>query len=392
MDHFYISPGYGNDSTGDGSEGAPYATFQKALDQTASPPNPTFFHVGNSAAETITTAHYFVNGAGSKWTYAYPFFMSPWDEGANGTLYQTINGVQTPYWKFILSGVDYLWDAGEYPQYAHVCNGFVDGGGNGRVSYPCLYFGAQSWLENLTVINTDGQAYIGTTSGSKVINCAGYNTDDTNYPTYSIYAAGDAEVIGCYANGSLNYGIYCSRVRHSVIRNFARGHSSYWAASGPVVFEHNAIIGGDHANSNNGVNYVTGRSEITNNIFMNLTYGAYSHTSFDNPFSLLGGNAWFNVTTKVLKDTGTALDALASVDMTEFDVDLTDDPFVDADNGDYRLKLNSPCRGRGLVWPIHLGGQLLSGGAAIASAARRVDIGPIPYGIPNIPITPGYAG
>lgn len=392
MDHFYVSNGHGNDTTGTGTEGAPYATVQKALDQTATTPNATTIHIGNSAEESVTTAWSFLNGAGNKWTISRPLKLVPWDEGTNGIYYRTINGIETPEWRMqIGTAANGMWtSSAETPAYCHYLNGRVDANGNTAATLPVVGGGSYNYIDGMVVVNSDGIYGISTSTGSRIVNCAVVTTNGTNYPQVAIYGV-NSLVEGCWVDGANTNAINCGGgVRHCIMQNWAVSLATYQAvAVANIEGIENNVFFGNAGNADEGIEIInTSGTTVVNNIFCNLDEAVLFNTIYDGGIGRIGGNAFYNCVSNYSRDASPVggWDWPATfADYTDNDIDLTEDPFVDSANDDFRLKPDSPCRGRGITVPFNYGGYLQKGGSSISLPSLRMDIGAYQTGNADLP-------
>lgn len=384
-DEFYISPAHGSDA-GAGTEGDPFETAQHAFDQTATTPNATIFHMGNSANHPQNAEWFWTNGLGSKWSYIRHCAIIPWDEGVNGVNYRTINGVSSPEWVVDQDTTD-MWATSEAPAYCYMMGGRIECTTAAIGTTGSVECGAYCMVDGMVVVNSDNTYGIRTTSGGTIRNCAVVTNNGTNYPNTGIYGLvsriENCLVDGCNVDavgGSVNH------VSGSTFMNYSRSSSVYHALPymqyGTV--NNNIFYGNWNGVSGNGRRGIElGVSTIhtcANNIFVNLQYGIDSNPAWDPSLMLLRNNAWFNVDTRLRKDASSAsgMTALATIDMSDTtDVTLDADPFVDAANRDFRLTTvgQQLLVGRGHVMPINYGGELKQDGSSMSSPSMRTDIG-----------------
>lgn len=398
MDEFWYSPGNGNDSNDGLSPATPKLTYQAVLDLTSATPDFTVINMGNSGTETISSQLFFTNGAGSKWTYSKRLVHRPWDEGVNGVHYRTVNGIQIPEWRWTAStGVNTdIFAAGEQPNYVVWNGGRVIGDGTQTfLTYGAFNGGSYGTIINCIAQDCQGNYAISGSTGTTIENCAVINTDGTSFPTTGFYTLAPGYVARCLVDGAKGYGINSPVVRNTVIKDWGRlSPTTYTALQAQCIDVMNcAIIGnwnGATGNARRGYDSSTYQPiRIFNNILTDLEKGFDFNASFDTAASFMGANAFHNVTTHYRRDnpagSGYDLNNATMFDFTRLDLTLTENPFVDPDNDDYHLKSTSECRGRGLVLPFDYAGYLNSEGEIVSTPQVVTDIGPIPYGAPNLP-------
>ena len=392
MDHYYWSPSHGNDGTGAINDPTkPFATIQAMLDETATTPNATVFHMGNSAASNHSAELYWTNGLGSKWANARPCWFVPWDEGANGNLYRTVNGIEYPEWKLTVTADDlslFVPAPAEYPAYCYLGGLTMDCAGYSRTGYAHVQTGGYSWMDGVRVLDSDGVYAITSTTGTVITNCSITQPETSATPTIGINGV-NCTVRGCYVEGTEQVGIAGAYIIENCIAYDCGNTNAVYANMDVGLLSHrnNVVIGGT-TNASYGFNFRSQSPQVVqNNLVIGLTDGFYIHSAYDNGFMQIGRNAFLDVDDHYKKDAVPTYgwDTFGYQDFTDEDITLDDfgfttydDIFVDFDNGDFRYTDAAAqiLHGRGRTeHPSDFGGQFKVGSEVISGPSARTDIG-----------------
>lgn len=387
----YVST-LGNDTTGDGSQGNPYATIQKANNVgTATRTGQTYIRLGNLGTHTITsTLTWDVNT-----DYRYHHHYDVWEESTSGN-YVNLNGRMVPRWH-----INYTAASGDRfhgtttssgtMNYVHFHNGKFTSSASHNYGLTFATSGSVT-LYNLEIdaTNCNTSAVYQQYSRITAQYCNFYATGP--YPNYILEQTGVGDWRSCRFSGA-DYEIGNSAHNHfsgCVFRNWGNSATTsytraFYAAGARSAYE-NCVFVGNTAEAQQGI--ITYQTETNLMLFNNIFVDVASCLTDWNTGSavrcagVIGNNALYNV-----YDTPYNVRGGLVSDYSHLDIVLTEDPFMDLANEDYRLKPNSPCRGRGIVF----GGGVYPGmPAGVTVPTLRCDIGPIQYGVPNLPVVSGY--
>jgi hypothetical protein len=311
MSLYYVSPGSGNDTTGDGTIGTPWATVQKALNTiTRNATDGDQINIQSGAADTLTATL-------SLATYGTPTAAAPLvirgytsaaGDGGQGVIsgaatYQVING----------GGVTHWIDMRLYNSGAAKVASLSDGSRMVR----CQVDTSTVATDILTMGN-----------GCWLINCRLYDSQVTVGSLTLVY--------GCYfrSDGTglvgSNSGVM---FLHNLVRLTGTGGNGIWPVY-PGNIINNTV---DHAGtSTNAKGIVLGNSAgrghqvVMNNLITNFSgSGAIGISDLYNAPILVANNAFYNNTTNY---------SLATAAIEQFgDISLSSSPYVDRANEDYRI-------------------------------------------------------
>jgi hypothetical protein len=189
----------------------------------------------------------------------------------------------------------------------------------------------QNCLSHNISATIDQVAFFNNTGDSTFIGC---EASCDKGPCFSTYKA---RILNCYAHDSVGSGFFLTTTNNILIGNKTKNCGTGLSAGINVVGTFgNYIANNTIYNSATGIRGTTGHSNtFVNNIISNCTNGALWTTNELNNY--WNYNCFGNNTYDVNLVTTGAKDLLA-----------TDPQFVDAANGDFRLKSTSPCLNNGM--------------------------------------------
>ena len=321
MATYYVDPQNGDNGTGDGSIGTPWATTQYAIDNgTWSTTVPNSLKIANTAAE-VFTASLTLTGLTN---VEYPFLFEGYDAGGSltgdGPFGTTIDVVGE-------------WDGDNAISTFHAYQGLV--------SYKNMKMHGVTSNFNRTaggiMINCD-VSDIGTSNGPRGYTCVTNSRIDGSTSRYgTIYQCADVshcEVIG----GEL--GISMNASTSTVENNLIRGQSGQSGRQGRAVYiDDSAIFRNNTLDGTGGDSDLVGviidqfqeSVQVYNNVFANFSGGTATALESQTGANMViyGNNSYYNNTT----DT----DIVAAPATTLPDFSETSDPFTDRAGGDYSI-------------------------------------------------------
>ena len=327
----HVDPTNGDDGTGDGSSGSPYASVQGALDNfTFDTAAPNTIRLANTSADVLSsTLSFATHSPGQK----NPLTIAGWDNGgsltATGPWGQTFSNVGE------IDGNDAVANIVSLQAYLS----FYRIKMHGTTSY-CARFGANSTITECEIYDV-GSTYA-VRAPDRIYNS--YIHDTTNMPSSGL----------------------CYQSRTVLFSELKGGASGYRALIGDAIFANNLV----HGFSNTGIeideslmvsnNTVDGTGSgasaigisansaqegcrVFNNLVTNFSgSGAVAISlaiSGAGP-TILGNNAFYNNTTDVSSDTG----SLSFSNVTE-----SSDPYTNAASGDYSLNSGASSIGAAII-------------------------------------------
>jgi len=321
MATYYVDPQNGDNGTGDGSIGTPWATTQYAIDNgTWSTTVPNTLKIANTAAE-VFTASLTLTGLSNR---EYPFLFEGYDAGGSltgdGPFGTTIDPVGE-------------WDGDNAIATFH--------GYQGYISFKNMKIhGTTSYLSRTSggiMINCD-VSDVGTSTGPRgLASLANSRIDGDTSSLGTLYQCGNVtccEVIG----GEV--GMHIITGASVIENNLIRGQSGQSGRSGKAV-----IIDDDTLFRNNTLDGTGGDSDLVgvfldlyqesvhvyNNVFANFSGATATALESQTGANMViyGNNSYYNNTT----DT----DIVADPATTLPDFSETSDPFTDRAGGDYSI-------------------------------------------------------
>lgn len=359
-DH-YVDPGGGNDTTGDGSIGTPWATVQKALDTiTRDATNGNRINIKAGTADVLgaalTLATYGTPSAGA------PLVIQGYTSAAGD------------------GGIGEISGGGTYAIFLTVSNSYK---GNIR------------WVD-LKLGNTGGQVILGLGGAptSYVVNCE-FHTSSSATPLEINGSSYDIFVIGCLFSNSLT-GNYSLRIDRGVvygcrfvktggtscIYNFGLVHifnsvfdistdtslAAITTAGTSHCFVANNTIYSASANTSTAINF--GSGFMFNNVIVGYS-GAGGTAIASNDLGINGANAFYNCTTGQGAASKWRKDLAANLS-------LASDPYIDAANDDFKIDGDSDASET--AWPSLFYGAVANAqdiGAVQAGAGAGGGGGPV---------------
>ena len=328
MADIYCDKNGGNDTTGDGSIGNPYATRQKAVDNAGGGDT---IYISNDGAQTDSIDWTTGWGGGTSDTVWLHF--KPYDSGGSFTYTLPDGTVIDP--AFEVDGGDSLAQphvATSIPGNVHVEHGYFH-----NFTTRAMHTGIEWHVHQCRLSHSP--------DGSNTANNCQYTENWVHDMTDDGLLAGAENILkrnyidSCTGDG-IHAGGHEVRIRDNIIRE-CTGHginvTSNWDS---VEIIGNTIDGTGSAASDRGIKWSSshGFAHCYNNIISNYpTTGAYGQEfSATGHFSELGPNFYYNVDTKALN---TPSDV--NVDRTASDVTEASDPFTNRATGDYTIKSGS---------------------------------------------------
>ncbi len=321
MATYYVDPQNGDNGTGDGSIGTPWATTQYAIDNgTWSTSVPNSLKIANTTAE-VFTASLTLTGLTH---IEYPFLFEGYDAGGSltgdGPFGTTIDPVGE-------------WDGDNAIATFH--------GYQGLISYKNMKIHGTTSNFNRTaggiMINCD-VSDVGTSNGPRGYSCVTNSRIDGSNSRYgTIYQCADVshcEVIG----GEL--GISMNTATSIVENNLIRGQSGQSGRSGKAVYiDDSAVFRNNTLDGTGGDSDLVGvlidqyqeSVQVYNNVFANFSGGTATALESQTGANMViyGNNSYYNNTTDA--------DIVAGAATTLPDFSETSDPFTDRAGGDYSI-------------------------------------------------------
>ena len=315
MATYYVDPQNGDNGTGDGSIGTPWATTQYAIDNgTWSTTVPNTLKIANTAAE-VFTASLTLTGLSNR---EYPFLFEGYDAGGSltgdGPFGTTIDPVGE-------------WDGDNAIATFH--------GYQGYISFKNMKIhGTTSYLSRTSggiMINCD-VSDVGTSTGPRgLASLANSRIDGDTSSLGTLYHCGNVtccEVIG----GAI--GVYIITGSSVVENNLIRGQSGKTVhIDDSTVFRNNTLdgTGGDSDLVGVLIDLSQEIVQVYNNVFANFSGATAKALESQTGANMViyGNNSYYNNTT----DT----DIVADPATTLPDFSETSDPFTDRAGGDYSI-------------------------------------------------------
>jgi len=315
MATYYVDPQNGDNGTGDGSIGTPWATTQYAIDNgTWSTTVPNTLKIANTAAE-VFTASLTLTGLSNR---EYPFLFEGYDAGGSltgdGPFGTTIDPVGE-------------WDGDNAIATFH--------GYQGYISFKNMKIhGTTSYLSRTSggiMINCD-VSDVGTSTGPRgLASLANSRIDGDTSSLGTLYQCGNVtccEVIG----GAI--GVYIITGSSVVENNLIRGQSGKTVhIDDSTVFRNNTLdgTGGDSDLVGVLIDLSQEIVQVYNNVFANFSGATAKALESQTGANMViyGNNSYYNNTT----DT----DIVADPATTLPDFSETSDPFTDRAGGDYSI-------------------------------------------------------
>ncbi len=315
MATYYVDPQNGDNGTGDGSIGTPWATTQYAIDNgTWSTSVPNSLKIANTAAEVFSSS-LTLTGISNR---EYPFLFEGYDAGGSltgdGPFGTTIDPVGE-------------WDGDNAISIFH--------GNQAYVSYKNLKMhGTTSYLSRTSsggMINCD-ISDVGTSTGPRgLISVINSRLDGGTSALGTLYQCGNVtccEVIG----GAV--GVNITTASSVVENNLIRGQSGKAVnIDDGTVFRNNTLdgTGGDSDLVGVLIDPAQENVQVYNNVFANFSGGTAKALESQTGANMViyGNNSYYNNTTDA--------DIVADAASVLPDFSETSDPFTDRAGGDYSI-------------------------------------------------------
>lgn len=320
--HYYVDYSGGNDTTGNGTSGAPWKTIQKALDAATEGADGTQINLRANAAHVTAaaldrTTYVATNGALSiSQPIIFRGYTSTADDGGQATI--TVGG---NYRLFAATNYDFQW----------LVDLNIDGHTGALVD--TVYLGSSAVVSRCKITGA-GQYKLRVTNNCVVVNCYISGSEFSATTSYCIYANSASIVYGNWINmAGHNVGIFAGTtvsVIGNVIVNQTAGESARAVAAGT-----SALVLGNTIYSNAGTGEgIAFDSPVENGMAINNLVVGFSGTGGDGIINgsglgnLVFHNALYNNTTGV---------TAGDIGLSEGNDTLAGNPFADAAGGDFDI-------------------------------------------------------
>jgi len=348
---YYTDITNGNDTTGTGASGTPWATIQKAVDSATYGDT---IHVANTGINTLSASIKFNTGftnSGSGFTAWLTF--KAWDNGGSRTI-DTPSGASVT--AFEVDGDNVASEILDYATMPANCRIAVIGMYGRNTTAQVLRMQARYVVKDCRLVNANNETFKDQSYNGLIINSIIENTS-----SFVVVRIGNSTLYGCHVISGTGWTISVdadhAKILNCIVEvNGARGINI--VSGNNAVIANNTIIG-DGDSGQYGLYNQDGEIAIFNNMFHSIngasSYGANVGFNSGDATSLIGYNAFYDCTNDYQNATRTIIDETAN-DITE-----STDPLTDAAGGDYSIKSDALSVGAGY-------GNLTIGASQLTSA------------------------
>lgn len=373
MADYYVDSASGNDTTGDGSSGNPWATIQKAIDNATGGDT---IHLSN--VQKFTEGDLSWSSGFGTTTYNTPLVFTSWDNGGSIAINHPNGGT------IVAAEIDgedtqiRLFSNTSKPNYVIVKNLIV---------HNMTQFGI-----NLQSFSTIYQCEAYAIATNRALECGAQSKIIGSY-VHSIPSgaqgirAGDrSHIIANYVEANNDSAIVADDLNY-VANNIIYGASVIGIefTGSDVSIINNTIIGDDSTAGASGIEDSAGNNDlgvISGNHIQDFSgSGSYGiNLNSGTSVVLIGPNSFYN------NDTNTTVGSVIAVDLTSNDVTASSEPLTDKANGDFRVKSDSDIKSGNYLFEGTIGtsftqtvafgaAQAISSGGSGSSGPRKHSLG-----------------